>query len=336
MIGHPWARELLDRAFARGRLSQAYLFSGPASVGKTALALYLGGLLVCGDPAHAPCGMCHGCRLLARGVHPDVRVVSRAEDRRDLTVDQVRAIQDDIGLAPFEAPQKLICLDGADLLNGSAASALLKTLEEPPARATLVLCAVDPQALPSTIRSRCQHLALQSVPVTTIAEALSTHYAADPARAAELAALARGRPGWAVRAIEQPLLVEEARNTQRLLADLADGGPFSRLMAVHTWLSGAKDSSFNQSRDRALTLLALLEGWWRDALLLSQEARAPAIRTQLLGSAVTTGLAPATIVTFLVRIQQAAARVEGNTGPRLVLEQLIGVMPECGHATRHG
>src|SRR5579875_1114079 len=149
MIGHSWARELLDRAAARGRLSHAYLFSGPASVGKTALATYLGSMLVCANPTHAPCGICRSCRLVARGVHPDVQVVTRAEDRRNLTVDQVRAIEDSIGLAPFEARQKLICLDGADLLNDAAASALLKTLEEPPAHAMLVLCAADPLALPA-------------------------------------------------------------------------------------------------------------------------------------------------------------------------------------------
>jgi DNA polymerase-3 subunit delta' len=330
MIGHSWARELLDRAAARGRLSHAYLFSGPTSVGKTALAMYLGSVLVCADPAHAPCRICRGCRLVARGGHPDVQVVTRTEDRRNLTVDQVRAIEDSIGLAPFEARQKLICLDGADLLNDAAASALLKTLEEPPAHAMLVLCAADPLALPSTIRSRCQHLALQPVPAATIAAALTSQYAVEPARAAELAGLARGRPGWAIRALEQPSLVEEAVSTQTLIAGLAAAGPFSRLMAVNSWLGGGKESTFNQSRDRALVFLALLEGWWRDALLLSQEVQAPSIRAQLLGSAEATGLAPATIVAFLVRIQQAAARVEANTAPRLVLEQLVGVMPTCG------
>src|SRR5207237_3402258 len=78
MIGHDWARDLLRRAASRGRLGHAYLLVGPPSVGKTALALELAGLLVCAGPEPRPCGQCRACRNLLRGTHPDVRLLERA------------------------------------------------------------------------------------------------------------------------------------------------------------------------------------------------------------------------------------------------------------------
>jgi DNA polymerase-3 subunit delta' len=333
MIGHEWARDLLARAAQRGRLGHAYLFAGPPSVGKTALALRLAGMLVCTGPLPRPCGTCRACKLLARNSHPDVRLIERAADRRDITIEQVRAIEEEIGLAPFEAAHKLFCLAGADTLNDAAASALLKTLEEPPSHATLVLCAADPSALPITVRSRCQQVMLQPVPAQTTAEGLAAQHGIEPDRAHALALLARGRPGWAVTAIGQPELVDRARAAFTAVATLARSGPYTRLMLVDEWLG--KGTSFVESRERALAFLALLEGWWRDALLASQEHAAPRLRDYLLGDVDRPACTPAEIVAFLVRIQEAAARVEANVVPRLVLEHVIGAMPGAREGARH-
>lgn len=333
MIGHAWAQDLLGHAAQRGRLGHAYLFAGPPSVGKTALALHLAGILVCAGPAPRPCGACRACRHLARNSHPDVRLIERAADRRDITIEQVRAIEEEIGLAPFEASHKLFCLSGADTLNDAAASALLKTLEEPPSHATLVLCAVDPSTLPITVRSRCQQIALQPVPARTIADALVAAHGVDPDRARELALLARGRPGWAVDALGKPELVAQTRSAFATVAGLAHAGPFTRLMAIDGWLG--KGTSFVESRERALSFLALLEGWWRDALLVSQERAVPHLRRYLIGDIQGLACAPSEIVPFLTRIQEAAARVEANVAPRLVLEQLVGVMPRVREPVHH-
>lgn len=331
MIGHDWARELFRRAARRGRLGHAYMLIGPPSVGKTALATELAGILVCSGPEPRPCGSCRACRNLARGVHPDVRLTEREAERRDITVDQVRALEEEITLAPYEASHKLFCVAGADTLNDAAASALLKTLEEPPSHATLVLAVADPTTLPSTVRSRCQCLTLQPVPAQSIAEGLIEQHGLERARAAELAALARGRPGWAVRAITAPESIEQERAALTTVGGLAAAGPFTRLMAVDAWLG---KGSFVESRERALAFLSLLEGWWRDALLAALAAEAPSLRRHLVGAASATHFTPAEIAPFLLRIQEAAARVEANAAPRLALEHLIWAMPthQAAHA----
>jgi hypothetical protein len=118
------------------------------------------------------------------------------------------------------------------------------------------------------------------------------------------------------------------------IAGLARMGPFSRLMVIDEWLG--KGTSFVESRERALSFLALLEGWWRDALLVSQERAAPQLHHYLLGDVDRLTCPPSEIVAFLVRVQEAAARVEANGVPRLVLEQLIGGMPTSRESVRHG
>jgi DNA polymerase-3 subunit delta' len=263
---------------------------------------------------------------VARGGHPDVRLIERADDKRDITIEQIRQVEEWVALAPTEALAKLICIAGSDTLNAAAASALLKTLEEPPPRVTMILTAVDPRTLPITIRSRCQSLALQPVPARLLAEGLVAEHAVEPARAEELAALARGRPGWAIRALADPRLLEKERESLAIIGGLAGNGPYRRLLAVETWLG---KGTFLESRERALGFCALLETWWRDALLVSQAGAAPSLRGQVVGRGEAPGCGQAEIAAFLPRIQETAARVEANVTPRLALEHLVLTMPRA-------
>jgi len=308
----------------RAKLGHAYLVHGPESVGKTTLVLRLAGSLVCSGPEPRPCGACRGCRQVARGGHPDVRLIERVDDKRDITIEQIRQVEEWVALAPTEAPAKLLCIAGSDTLNAAAASALLKTLEEPPPRVTLILTAVDPQTLPITIRSRCQLLALQPVTARVLAEGLAAEHGVEPARAQELAALARGRPGWAIRALADPRLLEKERESLALIGGLAGNGPYRRLLAVESWLG---KGTFLENRERALEFCALLETWWRDALLLSQAGVAPSLRGQVVGSGEAPPYGPGDIAAFLPQIQETAARVEANVTPRLALEHLVLSMP---------
>jgi len=329
MIGHHWARNLLGRAAERGRLCHSYMFVGPESVGKTSLAMHLAGYLVCTSSGSRPCGTCRGCRILDHGTHPDVSTISRAVEHRDITIDQIRQLEQGVALAPYEAPHKLFCIADADTMNDAAASALLKTLEEPPTQATLVLAVKDPFSLPSTIRSRCQALVLQPVPAAEIAAGLSEAHHVPDDLAREIASLARGRPGWAVRALGDPELVEHERAIVAIINGLPAQGPYSRMTAIDAWLG---KRSFLEARERALDLLARLELWWRDALfsihgVSSQSAASGASARHVIGIATAQGLSMPDIVAFLLATQVAASRIAGNVAPRLALEHLIATMP---------
>jgi len=135
------AKRLLAAALADGP-AHAYLFNGPAGVGKRATALAFAAELLAGDPR------------VERRTHPDLYVLEPLGDQ--IRIDAVREMRRDLHMRPFEADRRVYLLFGAHLLNDEAADALLKDLEEPPAYAVIVLVADEVGSLAETIRSRCQ------------------------------------------------------------------------------------------------------------------------------------------------------------------------------------
>ena len=135
------AKRLLAAALADGP-AHAYLFNGPAGVGKRATALAFASELLAGDPR------------VERRTHPDLYVLEPLGDQ--IRIDAVREMRRDLHMRPFEADRRVYLLFGAHLLNDEAADALLKDLEEPPAYAVIVLVADEVGSLAETIRSRCQ------------------------------------------------------------------------------------------------------------------------------------------------------------------------------------
>ena len=154
---------LARRLGAAGRLSHAYLITGPAGSGKHELALALASALVCRGEER-PCGHCPHCKKVAAGIHPDVVTVGPAEGKRDILVDQIRQIRADVYVRPNEAGRKVYLIDPASALNPSAQNALLKILEEGPAYAAFLLLAEAAGSLLPTIRSRCEQLSLTPPP----------------------------------------------------------------------------------------------------------------------------------------------------------------------------
>ncbi len=146
--------------FDGDRLSHAYLISGPAGSGKAALADTLAAAAVCSGAGKRPCGKCRDCEKALRGVHPDIAAVEKPADRREIQVDQVRAVRADAAVLPNEAERKAYIIRDAGKMNPSAQNAILKLLEEPPRHAVLILTAENPSELLPTVRSRCVELIL--------------------------------------------------------------------------------------------------------------------------------------------------------------------------------
>jgi DNA polymerase-3 subunit delta' len=166
--GHERLRAVLGAALERGRVPQSLLFSGPAGVGKHAVAVELARALVC--PAGG-CGRCAACDRVRRGIHPDVVEVAGTTKTGQISVDQLRDLIPEIGSRPFEAQRRVFVID-ADALNDQSSNAMLKILEEPPPTSHLVLVSAAPHALLTTIRSRCQHFRFGALPVGVVEQAL--------------------------------------------------------------------------------------------------------------------------------------------------------------------
>jgi DNA polymerase III subunit delta' len=163
----PWLSPLrlqIERAAARERLPHALLLHAAPGLGGELLAAWIAAFVLCDTRPEAPCGRCATCKLLAAGNHPDLQWVAREEDAKQLQIDQVRALCDVFALKSYRGGHKVAVIATADLMNANAANALLKTLEEPPPRSLLILCAVRPSRLPATIVSRCQRLTVPTPP----------------------------------------------------------------------------------------------------------------------------------------------------------------------------
>ncbi|MGC9335498.1 MAG: DNA polymerase III subunit delta', partial [Anaerolineae bacterium] len=126
VIGHDWAVALLREGLAKGRAAHAYLFSGPPQIGKTHLALALAQALNCEQP-DPPCSDCPSCRRIAARTHPDVRLIAGEGAGDSIKIDQVRDLQRESILLPYEGRCRVFVLQRMDQATIEAANSLLKT-----------------------------------------------------------------------------------------------------------------------------------------------------------------------------------------------------------------
>ena len=155
-------RAALGAAFRAGRLPHALLIHEAPGAGGEWLATWTAQLLLCQEPAGAPCGACGGCTRVWALQHPDVTWVRAAEDSRQIRIEPVRDLAAELALTAHSGGYKVGIVTPADALNRFAANALLKTFEEPPPRTLLALVTTQPSRLPATLISRCQRLRVRA------------------------------------------------------------------------------------------------------------------------------------------------------------------------------
>jgi DNA polymerase-3 subunit delta' len=160
----PWlhgAREQLIAALGSGRLHHAWCLSGPEGIGKTQLARYFAQTVLCQHAVGAiPCGACSSCQHFFRGTHGDFLCLSVADDKKAISIDQIRQAIGFVHKTPGYGGYKALVITSADTMTVNAANALLKVLEEPSGETIIILVAEGVGGLPATIRSRCQRLTL--------------------------------------------------------------------------------------------------------------------------------------------------------------------------------
>ena len=329
-IGQPKVIRLLQRSLDEGRVSHAYLLTGPRQVGKMTLALDLAMAVNCvgGD---RPCRECVQCTRVGRGLHTDVQVVGVAGDepapgrgRVAIGIDQVRSVQREASLTPYEGRYRVFVFDGAESLSEEAANALLKTLEEPPDQVVLLLLASDAAMLPLTVVSRCQSLELRPAPAAAISRELEKRFGAGVAKADEVARLSGGRTGWAMEAMTRPEVLEKL--SQRL--DAIEGvvaGSVEDRFTYAARLAGAV------ARDRETGRQEMEEWtvWWRDVLLVAEGVSGHVTHVSRIESleSMARSLTTAQVASAIGAVSRARDDLERNVNPRLALESMALALP---------
>ena len=322
LIGHAWAVEMLKRDLALDRVRHAYLFTGLEGVGKRALVAEFARALLCSS-ADAPCDQCRHCQLAAKGSHPDLLTVApeisgkrvRAEK---IKIEPVRQLIYDLSLKPVEARRRVARLLRFDAANVETMNAFLKTLEEPPGSAVILLTAERAGDLLPTIVSRCEVVALRPLPLDTVRDALITQWLVPADHADLLAHLSGGRLGWAVR-MSQDKDVLDAR-TQKL-------DDLQRLLAATRVerFAYADRLSREGSLDRIQDTLDLWLSFWRDVMLASTGASAPLTnpdRESEIRSLAQT-LPTAVASQALAALRRTGELLEKNVNTRLALEVML-------------
>jgi len=269
IVGHEHAINGLRRAILSERVRHAYLFSGPEHIGKALLARRFAQTLLCTggpDPKAAPqnpCNTCLSCRKVMHNNHPDVHYIARPPDRQFILIEQVRALQSDTSRKTLEGRRSVFIIDGMHEMNVQSANCLLKTLEEPEPDVVLLLTAPDPAQLLPTILSRVQQIPMNLLTTAQIKNALEQQWQVEPEQATLIAALAAGRMGWAVRAVEDEEMLENRKAQLETLM---------RLPSLNTAQRFDIAQRLSADGDKLRGILELWLLWWRDMALAANNS----------------------------------------------------------------
>ena len=339
---------MLDASNVAGRLSHAYLITGPEQVGRRTLAIDLACLLNCepqpdlfGEVPVLDLGSCPAAQRIRKGHHADIRVINTAtplkadktgEDgtsdrssRKRISINHIHDLQHDAALKPFEGKARVFIIDGAEALSAEAANALLKTLEEPSEDVFIVLVASTADALPDTVVSRCQRISLRPVTPQLIAEHLINRLNVEPETAERLAKLSGGRAGWAIAAVMDPAVLELYSQVAIRILNAVAGDLEARFVYARE-LSGR----FWRDRDTVLSELHRWLEWWRDAAVAKVGLRENVINSDWLAAFDEIGdqLSEGAIAQAANSVSSTMAALEANAIPRLALEVMMLDMPQ--------
>ena len=320
IIGHQRPLETLRLGLANERLHHAYLFVGPEGSGKRTVALALAKAIHCRETKNDFCDRCPDCARIQAGNHPDVRLVQTIEDKKEISIKQVREIEKELNFRSFSGKRKIAIIDPATLLNTSSQNALLKTLEEPPQNSMIVLIAPNAGALLPTLRSRCLRISFGPLARDEVARCLTSKEGINQDDANLRAALSMGSLGAAIK-FDKDELLEKRRGWAALLLSLSAGDYCGAIAAAEAIAS---------NKEECLGFLEWAETWYRDLLVhAATEDSEEVVNVDMLteiGSQSAKGSFEQMLASF-AQTARAAGRIQRNLNRRMVIERfLFGVV----------
>lgn len=326
IIGHDHAIHTLRRALTSQRVRHAYLFTGPEHIGKALLARRFAQTLLCTggpDPKVAPqnpCQTCLSCRKVLHNNHPDVHYIARPPDRQFIVIDQVRALQSDTARKTMEGRRNIFIIEGMHEMNLQAANCLLKTLEEPEPDVVLLLTVPDPGVLLQTILSRVQQVPMHLLTTAQIRQALQERWHVADEDAALISALAAGRMGWAVQAVEDDDLLSERQSQLETLTRVPSLSRVQRFDIAQ---------KFSAESDKIKGMLELWLLWWRDLIFAANNCPDLVVNVDMraLLQKQAAKISPVESLRVIHTILRTLEALDQNVNARMALEVLMLDVP---------
>ena len=326
LLGHETAIQFLQIHSQPENVRHAYLITGAEGVGRETLALAFVKALNCLNPLSKGgfCGSCQPCRQIEAQAFPDLAILRVAEGARELKIEQVRAMQQTLSLAPYQSKYRVVLIPDFQRATMGASNALLKSLEEPPARAILILTADARESLLETIASRCEVVRLRPMPINDLANELQTLHGLSEEKARKLSQLAGGRVGIALSYLRDQESLERYHDTLEQLKEILGMNLRGRLKYVEK-LQRVK----GQTRESYSFLIATWLTFWRDVLICSEATEVPLVNLGMepLARRIAADISLQRVAGILKNHEEALTMLDQYVNPRLILENLLVNLP---------
>lgn len=324
IIGQEQIKEHLQNALSTNKVSHAYIINGEKSSGKEFIAKVFSMALQCEREGSEPCQECHSCKQALSGNHPDIIHVTH-EKPNSISVDDIRGqVNNDVAIKPYSGPYKVYIITEAEKMTPQAQNAILKTLEEPPAYAVLLLLTGNVDALLPTILSRCVVLNMKPVADELVKKYLMEQLQVPDYKAEVCVAFARGNVGKAK-------ALASSEDFENVKAEALSLLKYIRDMELHEIIAAVKKiTEYKLEINDYLDICAI---WYRDVLLFKatndvnhlvfreeiQTIRKTAQRSSYEG-----------IETVIEALEKAKKRLDANVSFELTMELLMLTIQENG------
>ncbi len=322
ILGQDHIKRHFQTAIITHKISHAYILAGEPGTGRSALADTFAMTLLCETGRAIPCMQCHSCKQVLSDNHPDLIHVTHKKPA-SIGVDDIRdQVNDTISIRPYSGGYKIYIINEAEKMTIQAQNALLKTIEEPPAYAVIILITANPDAFLPTITSRCVQLKIRPLDESTIQDHLTTNLSIPETKAEIYAAFARGNIGKAVQ-------IAQSEDFQHFYDEL-----IQILKNIHTmdismllnYIKKIKEENFD-----IYECLDFMQIWYRDALMFKVTKDANLLIFKEEYSTINemsqkTGYDG--FENILQAIEKAKTRLEANVNMELVMELMFLVMKE--------
>ncbi|WP_313259809.1 DNA polymerase III subunit delta' [Lacrimispora sp.] len=322
IIGHERIKEHLQKAIESNHVSHAYILTGEAGMGRKSLANAFAMTLLCEKGKNEPCMQCHACKQVMSGNHPDLIYLTH-EKPGSIGVDDIREqIHDTIMIRPYSSYYKIYIVDEAEKMTVQAQNALLKTIEEPPAYAVIMLLTTNQEAFLPTILSRCVQLKLKPLQDSVVKSYLTGSFGMAESKAEIYAAFARGNLGRAIHLTSS----EEFRLMYKELIHMLKHIKDMDIVELLFYIKKLKDEKLD-----IYDCLDFMQLWYRDVLMfkVTQDINLLVFREEYnTMKEMSAASAYDGIEMILQAIDKARIRLDANVNMELAMELMLLVMKE--------